>query len=318
MNLAFIFPGQGSQSPGMLGQLAEYYPSIQDTFQMVSDELGFDVWELVQNGPQLKLNQTENTQVAMLTADVAVFKLLQKQGINTGKWMAGHSLGEYAALVCAQAIDLNDAAKLVAKRGQLMQETIPAGLGAMAAIIGLTDQQVSDVCAEASTTETQVMPANFNAIGQVVIAGHTAAIERAIKIAEEREAKMAKIIPVSVPCHCTLLSDAAEAFEEHLASANFRIPEINVISNVDLSVYKSTDQIRTLLKEQLIKPVRWVETIQLIQSKNIENIIECGPGKVLSGLVKRIDKSLSVICVQDKLSLEQALSSLATESSYCH
>lgn len=318
MNLAFIFPGQGSQSLGMLGSLAESFPSILDTFKIVSDEIGFDVWDLIQNGPLTRLNQTENTQVAMLTADVAIYKLLQQNGINTGKWMAGHSLGEYAALVCANAINLPDAAKLVARRGQLMQETIPEGHGAMAAIIGLTDEQVADVCLKASTPDSQVMPANYNAIGQVVIAGHALAIQRAIEIAEEHGARMAKIIPVSVPCHCTLLTDAAEVFEDYLAAAHFKVPEIAVISNVDLSIYKSTEQIRTLLKAQLVNPVRWVETIQLIQSKGVENIIECGPGKILSGLIKRIDKSLSVTCVQDKASLEQALSDLTVHGNCCH
>lgn len=317
MNLAFIFPGQGSQSQGMLAQLAETYPSVLDTFHTVSDKLGFDLWGLIQNGPESKLNQTENTQVAMLTADVAIFNLLKKMGISAGKWMAGHSLGEYAALVCAQAIDLTDAAKLVAKRGQLMQETIPAGFGAMAAIVGLTNQQVADVCTKACYSDYQVMPANYNAIGQVVIAGHTPAIERAISLAEEEGAKLARLIPVSVPCHCTLLVDAAEHFEEFLNAANFRIPETSVISNVDLSIYKSVEQIRTLLKAQLVKPVRWVETIQLMKTHGVENIIESGPGKVLSGLVKRIDKSLSVICVHDKSSLEQALSDFSTQKSCC-
>lgn len=317
MSLAFIFPGQGSQSLGMLDSLAECFPSILDTFKIVSEEVGYDVWDLIQNGPLSRLNQTENTQVAMLTADVAIFKLLQQKGINTGKWMAGHSLGEYAALVCANAINLPDAAKLVTKRGQLMQETIPEGHGAMAAIIGLTDELVAEVCFKASTPDSQVMPANYNAIGQVVIAGHALAIKRAIEIAEEHNARMAKIIPVSVPCHCTLLTDAANAFEDYLAEAHFKVPEIAVISNVDLSIYKSIEQIRTLLKDQLVKPVRWVETIQLIQSKGVDKIIECGPGKILSGLIKRIDKSLSVTCVQDKASLEQALSD-AVHGSCCH
>ena len=317
MNLAYVFPGQGSQSIGMLAKLAEYAPSILDTFLIVSETIGYDVWDLVQNGPQLRLNQTTNTQVAMLTADVAVFRLLQKMGAKNGKWMAGHSLGEYAALVCAEAISLADAAKLVSIRGQLMQDTIPIGQGAMAALIGLTDHQVQDICLEASTSEEQVTPANFNAIGQVVVAGHTIAIERAVQIANARGARMAVIIPVSVPCHCPLLLDAATAFEEHLAVANFKEPKTAVISNVDLSIYSSTQQIRTLLKEQLVKPVRWVETIQFIKSKEVNWVIESGPGKVLSGLIKRIDKSLSAICVQDQSSLEQALSNFSQQTSGC-
>ena len=307
MNLAYVFPGQGSQSRGMLHELAERFPFIREPFQVVSNKLGYDVWELVQQDPLSRLNQTQYTQVAMLTADVAVFQLLQQKGMLSAKWMAGHSLGEYAALVCANAIGLEDAAMLVEKRGQLMQDTVPEGQGAMAAIVGLTDQQVHDLCDEASTADAHVMPANYNAIGQVVIAGHAPAVQRAINLAQAHEARLAMLIPVSVPCHCTLLNDAAEAFEAYLARADFKEPDVAVISNVDLSIYQSPEQIRTLLKKQLVKPVRWVEIIQFMQSQGVDHLIESGPGKVLSGLIKRIDKSLQVLCVQDDASLQEAL-----------
>ncbi|WED44216.1 ACP S-malonyltransferase [Legionella cardiaca] len=314
INSAFIFPGQGSQFVGMLSELAARYPLIQDLFSLVSDKVGYDLWQLTQEGPESILNQTENTQVAMLTADVAVFKLLQKLGVEQAQIMAGHSLGEYAALVCANAISLTDAAQLVAKRGQLMQEYVPLGQGAMAAIVGLTDEQVDAICRQASDSKYQVTPANYNAIGQVVIAGHIEAVEKALVLAEDMDARMAKIIPVSVPCHCPLLVNAANAFAEYLERANFKTPEIAVISNVDLSIYKSPEQMRLMLKEQLYSPVRWVETIQLMKKRGIERVIECGPGKVLSGLVKRIDKSLTAISINDNASLEQALSQLLEKS----
>lgn len=317
INSAYVFPGQGSQSVGMLADLASKYSLIKDLFALVSDRMGYDLWQLVQEGPESQLNQTEHTQVAMLTADVAVYRLLEKLGTGQAQMMAGHSLGEYAALVCADAINLPDAAQLVAKRGQLMQETIPLGQGAMAAIVGLTDEQVESLCTQVSTQHQQVTPANYNAVGQVVIAGHTAAVEQAVKLAEAIGARMAKIIPVSVPCHCPLLNDAADAFADYLANADFKTPAIPVISNVDLSIYKSPKQICTLLKEQLYRPVRWVETIQLMKSKGIEYVIECGPGKVLSGLIKRIERTLPVVSVNDNASLEQFLSQLtADEKSY--
>nr|HAT8713983.1 ACP S-malonyltransferase [Legionella jordanis] len=309
-NFAFVFPGQGSQNIGMLSELAEQYPIIQESFAQVSNRLGYDVWQLTQEGPEEKLNQTEITQVVMLTADVAVFKLLQKNTSVKPQMMAGHSLGEYAALVCAGAIELADAAHLVARRGQLMQKHVPLGQGAMAAIVGLSDEQVKSLCQQASNSEFQVMPANYNAIGQVVIAGHTVAVEEAIKLAEDMGARLAKIIPVSVPCHCPLLEKAAAAFEEDLAKANFQKPEFDVISNVNLSVYQSPQEIRALLKEQLYRPVRWVETIQLMKQKGIDHVIECGPGKVLSGLVKRIDKNLSAMSVNDVSSFQQAVTQL--------
>ncbi|QRN03815.1 ACP S-malonyltransferase [Legionella sp. MW5194] len=311
-NIAYVFPGQGSQSIGMLSELADHHSQIIDVFSEVSDKLGYDLWSLVQQGPDSQLNQTEYTQAAMLTADVAVFQVLKKVGFPKAHLMAGHSLGEYAALTAANAISLPDAALLVSRRGQIMQQSIPMGQGAMAAIVGLSDEQVSQLCLQASDAQQKVTPANYNAIGQVVIAGHTEAVHRAVTLAEEMDARLAKIIPVSVPCHCPLLSDAAEQFAECLAESTFRVPDTAVISNVDLSIYQSPEQMRALLKEQLYSPVRWVETIQLMKNKQTHLVIECGPGKVLSGLVKRIDKTLATSSIYDQISLEQALGSLTT------
>ena len=294
MNYAVVFPGQGSQYVGMLTDLAEIHPEIKATFSDVSDHLHYDVWQIVQQGPEDVLNQTEHTQVAMLTADVALFRVLQHHKPFMPKMMAGHSLGEYAALVCAEVMSLVDAAKLVQTRGRLMQQAIPLGVGAMAAIVGLTDEQVRDICLQRSQDNEQVTPANYNAIGQVVIAGHIAAVQRAMGLAETYQAKMARLIPVSVPCHCTLLKPAAEKFADALAQTPMSPPKGTVISNVDLSIYHSVEQIRALLQQQLYSPVRWVETIQMMQKAGVETIIECGPGKVLSGLIKRIDKSLTV------------------------
>lgn len=307
VNTAFVFPGQGSQSVGMLSDFVLQYPIIIETFAEASEAIGYDVWNLVQNGPEERLNQTEQTQVVMLTADIAVYRLLMQQGLAQPQMMAGHSLGEYAALVAAGALSLADGVRLVAKRGQVMQNAIPLGKGAMAAIVGMTDEEVSALCIKASDETQQVTPANYNAIGQVVIAGHTPAVERAIALADEAGARLAKIIPVSVPCHCALLTEAAGEFSAYLAQVDFKTPTVDVISNTDLSTYKTAEQIRTQLKAQLYSPVRWVETIQLFKTKGIELIVECGPGKVLSGLTKRIDRSLSSLSVYDTISLEQLM-----------
>lgn len=310
LNHAVVFPGQGSQSVGMLSELAKHYPLVTTLFATVSERLGYDLWELVQQGPEATLNQTMHTQVAVLTADVVVYKLMEQQlGFSKPSIMAGHSLGEYAALVCAGAIELTDAAELVRVRGQLMQDTVPLGVGAMAAIVGLSDEQVVAICKQVSSNTEQVTPANYNAIGQVVIAGHTHAVEKAIVAANGMNARLAIIIPVSVPCHCLLLNQAADQFADALLHANFKVPTVPVISNVDLSVYHSVDQMRTLLKQQLYSPVRWVETIQLIRQKGVELITECGPGKVLSGLVKRIDNSFQIQQACDQLLIESRKSS---------
>lgn len=312
LTTAYIFPGQGSQSVGMLSELANNHPLILDLFSTVSERVNYDVWELVQQGPAERLNQTEHTQVAMLTADVAIYHVLKEQGAMPATMMAGHSLGEYAALVCAGAISLPDAAALVATRGRVMQETVPLGVGSMAAIIGLSDDQVRTLCTKASTASHLVTPANYNAIGQIVIAGHTPAVDNAIALAEEMGALLAKQIPVSVPCHCPLLTKAADVFADSLQRADFKTPELPVISNVDLSTYDSPEQIRQLLKEQLYRPVRWVETIQLMKSRGVELLVECGPGKVLTGLTKRIDKTLNTRSVNDQNSLDAILAQYQT------
>lgn len=310
VNTAFVFPGQGSQSVGMLSDFIPEYPIINDIFAEASDTVGYDLWSLAQNGPETLLNQTEYTQVLMLTADVAVCKLLLQQAVPQPQLMAGHSLGEYAALVCASSLSLKDAVHLVSKRAQLMQSAVPMGKGAMAAIVGLSDEQVNTICHDASTSEHQVSPANYNAIGQIVVAGHTPAVERVIVIAEEVGARLAKLIPVSVPCHCTLLTQAAEQFAQYLAEVDFKKPCVEVISNVDLSVYSSAQHIRKQLQAQLYSPVRWVETIQLFKSRSIELIIESGPGKVLTGLTKRIERSIDTISVYDTINLDQLLEQL--------
>jgi [acyl-carrier-protein] S-malonyltransferase len=304
--LAFVFPGQGSQHVGMLSELAQHSPQVLATFATVSERLGYDLWQLIQEGPQEQLNRTEQTQAAMLTADVVIYQLMQQQMDFKPAMMAGHSLGEYAALVCAGALTLPDAAELVSNRGRLMQETVPVGVGAMAAIVGLPDDKVALICSQSSTSSEQVVPANYNTIGQVVIAGHTPAIQRGVVLAEALGARMAKIIPVSVPCHCPLLERAAQQFESYLAAAPFVTPLIPVISNVDLSIYESPAHIRRLLKEQLVQPVRWVETIQSMKRNGIRQVIESGPGRVLTGLIKRIDNELNVMSVNDKLSLENS------------
>lgn len=307
VNVAYVFPGQGSQSVGMLAELARNYTLVIDLFKQVSERLDYDLWALVQNGPESQLNQTEYTQAAMLTADVAIYQLLQSLGAVKPQLMAGHSLGEYAALVCADALSLTDAAWLVSQRGRIMQECVPVGKGAMAAIVGLSEEQVINLCVTASDSVELVTPANFNAIGQTVIAGDTEAVNRAIALAADLGALLARIIPVSVPCHCPLLLGAAEAFSEYLAQIEFKDPSIPVISNVDLTVYQSAHDIRALLKKQLYSPVRWVETIQMMKNKSIERIVEAGPGKVLSGLIKRIDKTINALSVNDEASLRQVL-----------
>ncbi len=295
MSTAFIFSGQGSQSVGMLNQLSERLPEhCKQFFDSASESVEFDVWQLISEGPADKLNQTEYTQVAMLAADVWIFQLQREilPQINPSV-MAGHSLGEYAALVCSGSISVEQGLKIVRRRGQLMQEAIPLGEGAMAAIIGLDNEMVSSICLDASDEAFNVAPANFNAPGQVVIAGHTIAVERAITLATDKQARMAKMIPVSVPCHCQLLSDAALQFKDYLSQFEFQLPSVPVIANINARPYAKVEDIKPWLIKQLYSPVLWVDSIEhMISDYAIASIVEVGPGNVLSGLVKRIDRSI--------------------------
>jgi len=288
--VAFVFPGQGSQSVGMLGAFADAHPVVQRTFQEASEVLGFDVWELAQNGPAEKLNQTEFTQPALLAADIALWRAwLACQG-ERPVVMAGHSLGEYSALVAAEVMDFASAVELVATRGRLMQSACAQGEGAMAAIIGLDDEQVETVCAQCAQGDV-LSPANYNSYGQVVIAGQAEAVGRAIVKAKEVGAKIAKLIPVSVPSHCLLMEPAQVKLADALAQCEFNTPTIPVIQNVDGETHTDPEAIRNALTQQLTQPVRFVQTIEKMLADNVDTFIECGPGKVLTGLIKRISKS---------------------------
>ncbi|VAX12261.1 Malonyl CoA-acyl carrier protein transacylase [hydrothermal vent metagenome] len=306
MSLAFVFPGQGSQSVGMLKELAEQYSEVEATFKEASEVLAYDLWEIVQNGPAEKLNQTDVTQPAMLSAGVAVWRIWQAKGGAKPVMMAGHSLGEYTALVCAGALDFADAVKLVAERGRLMQAAVPTGEGAMAAILGLEDDAVRQVCEEAA--EGEVLSAvNFNSPGQVVVAGQKTAVERALKVAKDKGAKRALLLPVSVPSHCALMKPAAEKLAVILAQVEIREPAIPVINNVDVQTENGADEIRAALVKQLHSPVRWVETIRKMADDGVDRLIECGPGKVLTGLNKRIERGMTAQAVHDPDSLGSAL-----------
>lgn len=289
---AYVFPGQGSQTVGMLTDVAGAYPLVGETFAEASAVLGYDLWQLVQHGPAELLNETQRTQPALLTASVALYRVLAQRGVPAPKVMAGHSLGEYSALVCADAIAFTDAVHLVAKRGEYMQEAVPAGVGSMAAIIGLEDAVVVQVCAEAAGDEV-VAAVNFNSPGQVVIAGHKAAVERASNACLKAGAKRALPLSVSVPSHCALMQPAAEKLAVELQRITITAPKIPVINNVDVTMLTAADDIRDALVRQLYSPVRWTETVQLLASQGVVTLDEIGPGKVLTGLTKRIDKNLN-------------------------
>jgi len=311
MSLAFIFPGQGSQSVGMLSELAAKHPIVEKTFAESSDALDYDLWSLVQNGPKEDLNQTDRTQPAMLTAGVACWRVWQQSNGDMPAVLAGHSLGEYTALVCAEALSLSDAASLVADRGRFMQTAVPAGEGAMAAVLGMEDDAVISVCNDAA--EGEVLSAvNFNSPGQVVIAGATSAIERATVLAKERGAKRALVLPVSVPSHCALMAPAAEQLRERLTTITITTPVVPVINNVDVDAVTNVDAIRSALVKQLDHPVRWVETINKMSAESVMTMIECGPGKVLVGLNKRINKDIQTLALFDDATLDAALA--ATQS----
>ena len=306
MSLAFVFPGQGSQSIGMMNAMASAYPLVKETFDQASTVLGYDLWQVVCDGPEEKLNSTDVTQPAMLAAGVATWRVWLAQGSVKPAVMAGHSLGEYSALVCAGAIAFEDAVKLVAARGQYMQQAVPKGTGAMAAILGLDDADVLALCEQAAQNEI-VQAVNFNSPGQVVVAGNKDAVERVAGLAKEKGAKRAVMLPVSVPSHCQLMKPAADKLADDLRNIAIQAPAIKVINNVDVKSPDDADAIRDALARQLYQPVRWVEVVQAMIQAGADAIVECGPGKVLVGLNKRIDKTVSHIAITDADSLQACL-----------
>ena len=307
MSFAFVFPGQGSQSVGMLAPLAASEPLVQQTFAEASDVLGYDLWKLCQGGPEEELGKTERTQPALLAAGVATWRVWRKHGGGIPAAMAGHSLGEYSALVCSGALDFRTAVALVQFRGQAMQAAVPAGQGAMAAILGLDDADVEAACREAAQGEV-VQGANFNSPGQVVIAGAAAAVDRAIEIAKAKGGKVRKLA-VSVPSHSPLMKPAAEQLASRLQQVKFGPREVRDIYTVDVRKHGDEASIRKALVEQLVKPVRWTETIQAMLAAGVRVIVECGPKGVLTSLNRRIErnKDIAMLLIEDAESLQQAL-----------
>ena len=290
-SLAFVFPGQGSQSVGMLSELAAAHAAVREAFAEASEGAGVDLWKLSQEGPEAELNRTEFTQPALLAGGIAVWRAWLAAGGPTPALLAGHSLGEYTALVAGGALSLHDAAGLVRERGRLMQEAVPAGVGAMAAVLGADDELIGEICEQVAGDEV-VAPANFNSPGQTVIAGHAAAVDRALaKLAESGVRKAVKL-PVSVPSHTALMRDAAERLAAGMGTLAWKVPAIPVVQNADVRSFDTIDQIRNALARQLCQPVQWTGCVQELRDRGITRIAECGPGKVLAGLIKRIDKSL--------------------------
>jgi len=303
---AIVFPGQGSQSLGMLADIAAKFDVVEQTFAQASTVLGYDLWALVQDGPAEELNRTDRTQPALLAASVALWRVWNEQGGSAPAYLAGHSLGEYSALVCGGAIAFEDAIKLVELRGQYMLEAVPQGVGSMAAIIGLDDEAIAKACRDGAEQQV-VAPVNYNSPGQVVIAGHKEAVERASELCKEAGAKRALPLAVSVPSHCSLMIPAADKLSAQLDAMVVNTPTIPVINNVDVALATDPEQIKDALKRQLFSPVRWTETVQFLASNNVTIQVEVGPGKVLSGLAKRIDKSVRGVATTDLASLEKAL-----------
>lgn len=303
---AFVFPGQGSQAVGMLAELAADYPVIEETFREASAVLGYDLWALAQSGPAEELNKTWQTQPALLTASVALWRVWQQQGGKTPAMMAGHSLGEYSALVCAGVIDFADAVRLVELRGKFMQEAVPAGTGGMSAIIGLDDAAIAKACKDAAEGQV-VSPVNFNSPGQVVIAGHKEAVERAGAACKAAGAKRALPLPVSVPSHCALMKPAAEKLAAELENITFNTPAIPVMNNVDVKCENDEAAIRDALVRQLYSPVQWTKSVEFMASQGIEHLYEVGPGKVLTGLTKRIVDTLTATAINEPAAMSAAL-----------
>ncbi|AJJ25292.1 ACP S-malonyltransferase [Yersinia enterocolitica] len=303
---AMVFPGQGAQSLGMLADLAAQFPIVEETFSEASSVLGYDLWQLVQQGPAEELNKTWQTQPALLTASVAIWRVWQHQGGNLPAMMAGHSLGEYSALVCAGVLDFKQAVRLVELRGKLMQEAVPEGTGAMYAIIGLDNESIAKACEESALGQV-VSPVNFNSPGQVVIAGNKEAVERAGAACKALGAKRALPLPVSVPSHCALMKPAADKLAVALEEIEFQAPLFPVVNNVDVKTEVSPEAIRSALVRQLYNPVRWTESVEFMAAEGIELLLEVGPGKVLTGLTKRIVDTLAAAPVNDVATLTSAL-----------
>jgi [acyl-carrier-protein] S-malonyltransferase len=305
--LAFVFPGQGSQSIGMLAELAELHPQVRDTFGEASEGAGVDLWTLTQDGPEEMLNRTEFTQPALLAAGIAIWRLWNAQRGTRPVMLAGHSLGEYTALVAAGALSLREGAHLVRLRGQLMQDAAPEGVGAMAAVLGAEEAMVAEICTEASDSRV-VVPANYNSPGQIVIGGDTEAVDRAIVLLNARGVRKVVKLAVSVPSHTPLMREAANRLAETMAGMDWHLPSLPVVQNVDAQVHTGTDAIRDALVRQLYLPVRWTECVQALAAAGVTSVVECGPGKVLTGLNKRIDKSLDARSLATPVDYETALS----------
>lgn len=303
---AMVFPGQGSQTVGMLADLAAQFPIVEQTFAEASDALGYDLWKLVQEGPAEELNKTWQTQPALLAASVAIYRVWQQENGAQPAMMAGHSLGEYSALVCAGVLDFKQAIRLVELRGKLMQEAVPAGTGAMSAIIGLDNDAIAKACEESAQGEV-VSPVNFNSPGQVVIAGNKDAVERAGAACKAAGAKRALPLPVSVPSHCALMKPAADKLAIALQGIAFNAPQFPVVNNVDVKTETSPEAIREALVRQLYSPVRWSESVEFMAGEGIEHLLEVGPGKVLTGLTKRIVDTMTAAAINDSASVSAAL-----------
>ncbi len=302
-----VFPGQGSQSVGMQADLAADYPVVQETYAEASDILGYDLWALVQEGPAERLAETVVTQPAMLTAGIAAYKVWLAAGGEMPSQVAGHSLGEYSALVAAESVSFGDALRVVMRRSQLMQDAVPGGIGGMAAVLGLDDDAIIKVCEEASLIGV-AEPVNFNSPGQVVIAGHREALDRAVSQAKEAGARRAIVLPVSVPSHSSLMIGAGEGLRDALADAGFKAPRIKVIAATDSTAYLDADDIRERLSRQVFGPVQWVNTVNSMIDGGATEIIECGPGKVLAGLCRRISKTTATFTIDSVDGLQKALS----------
>lgn len=308
----FVFPGQGSQHVGMLSDMLGSFPVVSDTFAEASDVLGYDMATLCLADPDEKLNQTQYTQPALLTASVAMWRAFQTKTDLKPQLMAGHSLGEYSALVCAGSINFSDGLKIVASRGEFMQDAVPEGEGALAAIIGMDNEAVAELCREMAEGDI-LTPANYNSPGQVVIAGSMAAVKRVLSVAKSKGAKLAKQLPVSVPSHSLLMRPAAERLKTVLDSVELKAPSISVVNNVDTSVLEDPDAIRDALLRQLVSPVQWTDTIKYFSAHNVGAVFECGPGKVLAGLNKRIDRNLLLTSIYDLDTLSQSIDTLTQQ-----